>query len=137
MEHRPPATARPSVALPLRAPRWHALLLALVAVLSLGAPSTAAARSCSIGTSQDTINTAGETARFWSLHARQGMNCPSARYVLNQWLRPAFRRSSVARLPYSFYDGYVTWTCRRGSGSWWTCREYTSNTAFSFKARIV
>ena len=62
------------------------------------------------------------------------MNCPSARYVVDKWLRRAYERQWSNRIPTSFYDGYVSWSCFRTSYLRWRCEEYTSNTAFRFKA---
>ena len=61
----------------------------------------------------------------------KGMNCASARYVVNKWLKRGYERQSYNRIPTHFFDGYVTWHCRRTSGYGWRCDEYTSNTAFA------
>ena len=81
-----------------------------------------------------TYNRAGVGAQFGQLNARQGMNCASARYVMNNWLRRTFARSYSRKLPTNFYDGYVTWYCGKLSSKRWRCDEYDSNTAFTFTA---
>ena len=35
-----------------------------------------------------------------------------------------------------FYDGYVTWYCRKTGGTRILCSEYDSGTRFSFRARV-
>lgn len=98
-------------------------------------PATPAhAIRCSIGDSGITYNRGGIPAKFEDLRALQGMNCPSARYVLNKWLRRAYARTYTYRLPTRFWDGYVTWTCRKRSNLQWQCDEYDSYTSFRFKA---
>jgi hypothetical protein len=51
------------------------------------------------------------------------MNCASARYVMNKWLRRTYQRSSSHRLPTRFWDGYVTWHCYKRSNLRWQCDE--------------
>jgi hypothetical protein len=114
---------------------WTALF---AVAIGLGiASADAEASHCRIGDSGYTTNRAGDVARFRSLHAMQGQNCASARYVLNRWLRRKFRRSYSRRLPRRFYDGYVTWYCGKVSYYRWRCDEFESNTAFRFWAAIV
>ena len=108
---------------------------ALVALAFGVAP--AAAQACPIAGGGITTNRAGDVARFWALRPLQGMNCPSAQYVMNKWLRRAFRRSYSRKLPRRFYDGYVTWYCRKTSHSGWRCNEYDSGTAFRFRALVI
>jgi hypothetical protein len=110
-------------------------LVAVAAILlSVAIPSTASAASCSIGDSGVSYNLDGEGARFRDLEARSGMHCESARYVLNQWLRAEYEDQYSHRIPTRFYDGYVTWHCRKRSGVRWQCDEYTSYTSFRFIA---
>ena|SRR5215216_733307 len=92
---------------------------------------------CATGDSGITVNRAGDVARFSRLTAMRGMNCPSARYVLNKWLRRAFRRSYSRRLPRTFWDGYVTWYCGKLTRLRWQCDEYDSNTRFRFSAAVI
>ena len=99
-------------------------------------PAHATAR-CSIGDSGISYNQLGTQAVFKRLRAQQGMNCASARYVLNRWLRRHYERSSRNRLPTQFYDGYVTWYCGKTSAKRWRCVEYDSNTAFRFVAYLL
>jgi hypothetical protein len=110
------------------------VLAALVVAAAL--PLAAEAR-CPVGDSGITVNRGGDVAKFKRLTPMQGMNCPSAQYVLNRWLRRAFLRSYSPRLPRSFYDGYVTWHCGKLSARRWQCNEYDSNTAFRFTAYII
>ncbi len=112
------------------------VLVAAPGAASASGPAHAAVR-CSIGDSGVTYNRNGTGAVFKNLRAEQGMNCASARYVLNKWLRRAFRRSSRNRLPTRFYDGYVTWHCGRTSQKGWRCTEFESNTAFRFVAYLL
>ena len=109
-------------------------LLVTGAFLAGAAPSQADVIRCSIGDSGVTFNRAGVGAQFENLRAMRGMNCPSARYVLNKWLRREFRRSYSRRLPTNFWDGYVTWYCWKRSYYQWQCDEYDSNTSFRFRA---
>jgi hypothetical protein len=104
--------------------------LALAAVL----PSTASAALCAVGDSGITRNRDGEAARFRNLQAMSGMNCKSARYVLNRWLRPAYARQYSSRIPTDFFDGYVDWSCHKRSRLRWQCDEYDSYTSFRFTA---
>ena len=110
----------------------------LAAVMASGALLLAAepahAIPCSIGDSGITYNRGGIPAKFENLRARQGMNCPSARYVLNRWLRRAYARTYSYRLPTEFWDGYVTWTCYKRTNLQWQCDESDSFTSFRFKA---
>jgi len=101
-----------------------------------GPQATVSAR-CAIGDSGVSYNQRGEGAAFQRLRAMRGMNCASARYVLNNWLRRAYEQGSSHRLPTRFYDGYVTWYCGRLSGKKWRCDEYESNTAFRFRAFLI
>jgi hypothetical protein len=110
------------------------LIVTLVAALAFVAvvPATASATYCAIGDSGITYNRDDEAARFSSLQAMHGMNCKSARYVLNRWLRPAYARQYSARIPTDFYDGYVDWSCHKLSRLRWQCDEYDSHTSFRF-----
>ena len=117
---------------------------AMTVLVMVSVPSAAGASSpahaairCSIGDSGITYNRLGTAAVFKRLRAEQGMNCASARYVLNKWLRRAYRRSYRNRLPTRFYDGYVTWHCGKTSARGWRCTEFTSNTAFRFVAYLL
>lgn len=111
--------------------------VALMALGVLATPSSAPAASCPIGGSGVTYNRAGEAAMFSNLRPMRGMNCPSARYVMNKWLRATFARSYGDRLPTRFWDGYVTWYCGRVSRRKWRCNEYDSNTSFRFTAYML
>lgn len=112
-------------------------LVVLAAALAIAAvPATASAASCSIGDSGITYNRDGEGARFRDLRAMHGMNCPSARYVLNRWLRVAYARQDSARIPTDFYDGYVSWSCHKRSRLRWQCDEYESNRARSLRQAV-
>ena len=113
------------------------LILGVLAAMALALPATAQASSCRIGGSGYTFNRAGDLARFRSLTPMRGMNCASARYVMNRWLRRSFARSWFARLPVRFFDGYVTWHCHRRTRLRWQCNERTSGTAFRFTAYLV
>jgi hypothetical protein len=112
-----------------------ALVVVVALVLVAATAPVAEARHCRIGNSGITMNLPGDIARFSQLHAMRGMNCASARYAINR-LRRAFRRSQSSRLPRRFHDGYVTWHCGRRSRFRWQCNEFTSNTAFRFRAVI-
>ena len=109
--------------------------LALVAALPSAAEANAA--RCPVGGSGLTENRAGDVAKFKRLTPMKGMNCPSAQYVMNKWLRRAFRRSYSRRLPRKFWDGYVTWYCGKLTRLRWQCDEYDSNTRFRFTAYII
>src|SRR4051812_3564748 len=89
-------------------------------------PTGVAASRCSIGDTGISYNLAGDGAQFSALKARRGMNCSSARYVLNNWLRRKFENSYAHRLPTKFYDGYVTWYCGKYTRTRWQCDEYDS-----------
>ena len=65
------------------------------------------------------------------------MNCSSARYVLNDWLRDEYEGQYSHRIPTRFYDGYVTWRCHRLARLRWQCNEYDSYTAFRFTAYML
>jgi hypothetical protein len=91
-----------------------AVLAAALLASALAAPSSAYAH-CSIGDSGVTYNRGGVPAKFKKLSPMYGMNCASAQYVMNKWLRRAYARTCSYRLPRRFWDGYVTWTCyKRG-----------------------
>ena len=116
------------------------LLVAMVTALLV--PASAGARAggasyCSLGDDGITYNRLGEPAQFKSLRPFRGMNCASARYVMNKWLRRAYRRSYAHRLPTRFYDGYVTWHCWKRTSSRWQCDEFDSNTSFRFTAYLL
>jgi hypothetical protein len=108
------------------------IAVAAVAAAAACAAPTAAQASCQ-GT-RYTFNENGEMGVFKSLRPASGMNCASARYVMNNWLRPAYSMSWANRLPTRFYDGYVTWYCGKTSYLRWRCREYDSYTSFRFTA---
>jgi hypothetical protein len=107
-----------------------AAVLALCVGLAASAPS-AHAGACGGGWS---YNGLGEPANFTNVRPMQGMNCASARYVVNKWLRRAYERQYSSRIPTRFWDGYVTWNCFKRSGVQWQCNEYDSGTAFRFTA---
>jgi hypothetical protein len=114
----------------------------LAVAVALPSVTAASAReayssSCPVGGSGITVNRAGDVAKFKRLTPMRGMNCPSAQYVLNKWLRRAFRRSYSRRLPTRFWDGYVTWYCGKRSRLRWQCNEYDSGTAFRFTAYLI
>jgi len=111
-------------------------LATLLTVTALASPSPAQAY-CPLGDDGVSYNRAGQGAKFKRLNPMQGMNCASARYVMNKWLRRSFERSYRAKLPTRFYDGYVTWYCGRTSYRRWRCDEYDSNTAFRFVAYLI
>ncbi len=111
------------------------LAAVLMVLAMLAAPGAAQASSpCSIGDSGITTNQLGEPAVFKRLVPLRGMNCPSARYVMNKWLRRAYQRSYDHSLPTHFWDGYVTWHCSRTTWKNWRCDEDDSGTAFRFVA---
>ena len=76
----------------------------------------------------------GEGAWFGNVQPMHGMNCASARYVVNKWLRRSYARGWSHRLPTGFCDGYVTWHCYKRGYYRWQCDEYDSGTSFRFKA---
>lgn len=104
-------------------------LAALAAILVT--PSLASASNCG---GWYTGNRFDEYAEVSNVVPMKGMNCASSRYVVNKWLKRGYERQYTNRIPTHFFDGYVTWHCRRTSGYGWRCDEYTSNTAFKFKA---
>jgi hypothetical protein len=107
----------------------------MMTLVMLSAATTAqGASSCSMGASGTSYNQIGEAAVFKNLTAMQGMNCASARYVMNKWLRRAYQQGYNHKLPTRFWDGYVTWHCWTVTSTRWRCEEYDSNTAFSFTA---
>jgi hypothetical protein len=114
------------------------MIVIVFAALSVaGALPLAAEARCPVGDSGITVNRVGDVAKFKRLTPMHGMNCPSAQYVLNRWLRRAFARSYSPRLPRNFYDGYVTWYCGKLTVRRWQCDEYDSNTTFRFTAYII
>ena len=66
--------------------------LALAVGVLVVARASASAR-CPVG-SGVTVNQSGDAAKFKHLRPMQGMNCPSAQYVMNKWLRRSFQRST-------------------------------------------
>lgn len=113
--------------------RLVATLVAVCALVLIASPGAAQA-ACSIGGSGVSYNRNGEPAVFKSLRPARGMNCASARYVMNKWLRRAWTRTYSHNLPTRFFDGYVTWYCGKTGRTGWRCDEYTTNTAFRFVA---
>lgn len=116
---------------PLR--RILAAVVTTLALFAVTAPGTAQA-ACSVGGSGVTYNRSGQAAVFKNLRPTRGMNCASARYVMNSWLRRAWARTYSNTLPTRFFDGYVTWYCGKTSRTGWRCDEGTTNTAFRFVA---
>jgi hypothetical protein len=108
--------------------------LALLTVAGLAAIAAPAASASDCGNWSSYNRTGSTYAKVSHVVPRQGMNCASARYVSTKWLQRAYQRSSLNRLPTRFYDGYVTWYCGRTSYYGWRCNEYTSGTAFTFRA---
>jgi hypothetical protein len=117
-------------------PNRKAITVAATALAMLIAAPSAHAY-CSLGDNGITVNRGGYAAKFNRVRALQGMNCASARYVVNKWIRRSYRRSSRPRIRTRFYDGYVTWYCHRRSRKKWRCDEYNSNTAFTFYVRVL
>jgi hypothetical protein len=113
--------------------RLAATLVAVCALFLVASPGAAQA-ACSTGDSGITYNAAGTPAIFKSLRPQRGMNCASAKYVMNRWLRRSWARSYGNRLPTGFFDGYVTWHCGKTGRTGWRCDEYTTGTAFRFVA---
>jgi hypothetical protein len=108
---------------------------AALAVLALTVvPEAAQARKCSGG--GPTYNQYGDRAVFKSLEARGGMNCASARYVLNKFIRRSFHTSYDDTIVTDFYDGYVDWDCGKLTRTRWECAEYDSYTYFRFTAYL-
>jgi hypothetical protein len=108
-------------------------LAAVVALCAAFAGSVPAAHAGSCGGGWS-YNRLGEAANFTNVRPVRGMNCASARYVVDKWLRRAYERQSSNRIPTRFWDGYVTWTCFKRSSLEWQCNEYDSGTAFRFRA---
>jgi hypothetical protein len=112
----------------------YLVLFASLFVTVLLVPSTAQASRCSIGDNGISYNLDDEPARFANLSTQRGMNCSSARYVLNKWLRKAYEEQYSNQIPTDFWDGYVDWHCYKLSRLRWQCREYDSGTRFKFTA---
>ena len=117
-------------------------LAAIIVAAGIAAPAAAdpvahSARYCYVGDDGVTYNQNDQGARFGNLNTYNRMSCSSGRYVLNQWIRPAFARSYGTSLPRSFYDGYVRWYCGKLSSSTWRCHENTSGTYFTFTAVLI
>jgi hypothetical protein len=109
-----------------------ALGLLLAAVLLLTVPAGAYAAACRGGG----VTYHGDTpARFTGYTAYDGMNCASARYVINRWIRRQYARTG--RFRRKFYDGYVTWHGRQISPRRWQYREFTTGTRFRFTAYLI
>jgi hypothetical protein len=117
-----------------------ALVAAITALAALAIPTLASAsphgRSCGGYTS--TVNRGGYTAAMSGFRAGGTMNCPSLRYVTDQWLRRTLSREhGYPTLGGAFFDGYVTWHCHKiGGYHRWQCAEYTSNTWFRFTGTV-
>ena len=109
----------------------------VVVALALFVVAPSAHAYCPLGDDGITVNRSGQAAKFKRLNPLQGMNCPSARYVMNKWLRRKYRRSYRAKLPGRFYDGYVTWYCGKLTRKKWRCDEFKSDTAFTFVAYLL
>ena len=111
------------------------LIVSVLAVHALMAvaPAAQAEAACGIG-GHVTYNRAGQGAWFGAVQPMNGMNCASARYVMNKWLRRTYARRWSSRLPTGFWDGYVTWHCWKRSNLRWQCDEYDSGTSFRFTA---
>ena len=112
-------------------------IASLTTVAALAPVVEPASATCAVGGSGVSYNRSGEAAVFKRLRPMRGMNCPSARYVMNKWLRPAFADGYGRRLPTRFWDGYVTWYCGKLTRRQWRCDEYDSNTSFKFVAYIL
>lgn len=96
-------------------------------------PTATATASASCG-GWFAYNRDGEAARVSRVVPRGTMNCASSRYVVNKWLKRSYQRQSRNRLPGRFYDGYVTWYCKRVWRYQWRCREHETDTWFTFRA---
>lgn len=110
------------------------LVSSVVLVASSSAANASSSSYCGLGDSGITYNRGGVPAKFKNLRPMFGMNCASARYVMNKWLRRAYARTYTYRLPRRFWDGYVTWTCYKRAYLKWQCDEYDSGTSFRFVA---
>jgi hypothetical protein len=108
--------------------------VALMLPLAADPADAHASSGCGIG-SHITHNRAGDAAWFGHVRPMRGMNCASARYVMNKWLRKTFARRYSHRLPTHFWDGYVTWSCWKRSYYRWQCDEFDSGTSFRFTAK--
>lgn len=118
-------------------PKMMLTLGLAVMLMALGGSTASAEAACSIGGSGISYNQDGDGAKFRSLAPRGKMNCPSARYVLNRWLRRKFELGYANRLPTRFFDGYVSWRCGKRTSTRWQCDEYTSGTSFRFTAYML
>ncbi len=90
-----------------------------------------------VGGSGITVKRSGDVAKFKNLTPMQGMNCPSAQYVMNKWFRRAFRRSYLPRLAAQVLGRPCHVVLRQADSSRWQCNEYDSDTAFRFTAYII
>ena len=122
----------------LKGSKMRLLVVVTAFTLSLLVAAPTSARAyCSLGDNGITVNRGGYAAKFYRVKALQGMNCASARYVVNKWIRRSYRRSRQPRIRTQFYDGYVTWYCHKRSRKKWRCDEFKSDTAFTFYAVIL
>jgi hypothetical protein len=65
-----------------------------------------------------------------------GMNCASVRYALRQFRAKVRRQYGYPRMPRSFFDGYVTWSCWKTGGHGIKCWEPQSGTSYRFRAWV-
>jgi hypothetical protein len=71
------------------------MAIAALAVVPTGAQASAPASAASYcATGGVSYNQLGQPAMFRGVRPAQGMNCASARYVMDKWLRRACRRTS-------------------------------------------
>ena len=113
-------------------------VLGACALLSVAAPAGAEASTyCGVGNGYGIVdfNRSGYGITYTGAQA-SGMNCPSVRYALSQFRAKVRRRTGYPRMPRAFWDGWVTWHCRRTAGRRVLCSEYTSGTRYSFRVYV-
>ena len=81
------------------------------------------------------VNRSGYSLTYIGASA-SGMNCASVRYAQRAVRRQHRRQYGYPRLAGPFFDGYVTWHCRKTGGYNVRCSEYTTGTSFGFRVVV-
>jgi hypothetical protein len=109
--------------------------LAVCAVLGAVAVPANAEASTYCGIGKVDHNRSGYTISYKGARAN-GMNCASVRYALSRFRAKVRRQYGYPRMPRAFFDGWVTWHCRKTSRHGIKCWEGTSNTSYRFRAYV-
>ena len=107
------------------------------AVIGLGmvGPANASASAYCPSAAATDYNRGGYEISYSGATASR-MNCASVNYAMGRFRSKVRRQSGYPRIPGSFFDGWVTWSCWKTSTHGVKCWEPQSGTSYRFRAYI-